>query len=614
MKISTRILLAFGVVMSLMAGMAALNHRTSEQSQRQIADYDENLALLLTVHQLDNQVLELQRSTAIFATTGRPSLARRVERIDGTIQATLEAVKGNASDSEQAMHERLAELRSGYMEAFGRLAEDRGRRDELLASCRERGAEISARLEALANSGVDLPHAEEAFASAERSIMSYAESPDSAAVLSAKADLRRSAEIIREAGDTTLEDALADYEATFLQMVQAVRGYLFLANVVLAGQAAELTRNTAEFRDRFQASTSELLSQTGRAAERTRTLNSALIFVALVLGLAVSGAVGRSITSQVDDITQTLAGLAAGEQVGSIPGLERSDEIGEMAAAAQVFKERNQQTEELLELSRQRGAQLQKQARDLELANAELAQFAYVASHDLQEPLRMVASYVQLLGQEYEDRLDEDAREYIGFASEGARRMQALINDLLDLSRVGRTAARIAPVDTVRLVDSVCRDLHRLLEDAEARVEVGQLPVVSAYESLLRQAVQNFLTNAIKYRREGVPPHIEVTAEECAEGWVLSFADNGIGIDPRHSERIFKVFQRLHTRAEYEGSGMGLAIVKKIAEQHNGRVWVERNGEHGSVFRFLVGPLQSADGPASAAGPGDPASAEVLAA
>jgi PAS domain S-box-containing protein len=231
--------------------------------------------------------------------------------------------------------------------------------------------------------------------------------------------------------------------------------------------------------------------------------------------------------------------------------------------------------------------QLRATAADLARSNAELEQFAYVASHDLQEPLRMVASYTQLLARRYAGKLDSDADDFIGFAVEGARRMQDLINDLLAYSRVGTRPLQLQPVDIQRLAGEVVSDLHAAIDEAGASVSYDGLPIVRGDPTQLRQLFQNLVANAVKFRGER-PPQVRITAERHDQSWQLGVHDNGIGIQPQYLERIFVLFQRLHTRAEYPGTGIGLAICRKIVERHGGRIWVESDPGQGATFWFTL--------------------------
>jgi PAS domain S-box-containing protein len=227
------------------------------------------------------------------------------------------------------------------------------------------------------------------------------------------------------------------------------------------------------------------------------------------------------------------------------------------------------------------------QAEELERSNKELEHFAYVASHDLQEPLRMVASYTQLLARRYQGKMGQDADDFIAFAVDGAVRMQQLITDLLAYSRVSTRHGEPRITSVEKALSAALANLQCAIGESGAVVTHGPLPQLPADEVQLVQIFQNLIGNAIKFR--GVaPPRVQVAAEETPGEWRFSIRDNGIGVDPRHAERIFEVFQRLHTRKDYPGTGIGLAICKKIAEMHGGRIWVEADPGQGAKFCFTM--------------------------
>jgi len=227
------------------------------------------------------------------------------------------------------------------------------------------------------------------------------------------------------------------------------------------------------------------------------------------------------------------------------------------------------------------------QTEELKRSNADLEQFAYVASHDLQEPLRMVASYAELLAERYRGRLDDKADKYIGYAVEGAKRMQRLVNDLLVYSRVGTQGKPLVAVQADAVLNGVLHSLRRAIDECGATIERTELPRVMADEVQLGQVLQNLIANALKFRSDA-PPRVRVSAEDDGGQWIFSVSDNGIGVAPQYSERIFQMFQRLHERAKYEGSGIGLAVAKKIVERHGGRIWLESEDGKGATFRFTM--------------------------
>jgi light-regulated signal transduction histidine kinase (bacteriophytochrome) len=231
---------------------------------------------------------------------------------------------------------------------------------------------------------------------------------------------------------------------------------------------------------------------------------------------------------------------------------------------------------------------LKKSEQEFRRSNAELEQFAYVASHDLQEPLRMVASYCQMLQRRYKDKLDGDANEFIGYAAEGAGRMQRLINDLLAYSRVGRQGGDPAPLDFAELVKAALANLQAAIADSGARIDVAEMPRVTGVRLQLTQLLQNIIGNAIKFRRDGVVPRISISAAPDGAMWRFTIEDNGIGIEKEYLDRVFLIFQRLHERNKYPGTGIGLAIAKKVIEHHGGRIWIESTPGQGSRLNFTL--------------------------
>ena len=248
--------------------------------------------------------------------------------------------------------------------------------------------------------------------------------------------------------------------------------------------------------------------------------------------------------------------------------------------------------------------QLARRAFELERSNQALQEFAYIASHDLQEPLRMVASYLQLLRGRYGGKLDADADEFINYAVDGARRMQSLINDLLEYSRVGTTSEPMRPTNLAEVLATAAVNLRATIEESGATVVVSAMPTVLGDAGQLVQLMQNLVANAIKFHGDAAP-EVHVDARRGSGEWDIVVSDNGIGIEPRHADRIFQIFRRLHAANEYPGTGIGLAICRKIVERHGGRIWVEPNAGRGAAFHFTmpdtppVQPREDANGASS---------------
>jgi signal transduction histidine kinase len=252
-----------------------------------------------------------------------------------------------------------------------------------------------------------------------------------------------------------------------------------------------------------------------------------------------------------------------------------------------------------LEFSERSRRLLDEQATDLKRSNTELEQFAYVASHDLQEPLRKVSSFTQLLQRRYGGQLDERADQYIDFAVDGANRMQVLINDLLAFSRVGRVHNDHALVDLAQIVDRTLDTLSVAVEESGARIAHDPLPTVVGDATQLGMLWQNLLSNSIKFRRPDVPPEIRITVERADDFWEFAVADNGIGIDPEFQEKVFVIFQRLHTRDAYPGTGIGLAMCKKVVEFHGGNIRIDPGHTTGTRVVFTLPVEHSAEHPAA---------------
>ena len=245
---------------------------------------------------------------------------------------------------------------------------------------------------------------------------------------------------------------------------------------------------------------------------------------------------------------------------------------------------------EEVDLLQEANRRLDEQARDLERSNRDLEQFAYVASHDLQEPLRKVSSFCQLLQRRYGGQLDERADQYIGFAVDGAQRMQRLINDLLAFSRVGRTTSGFEDVDLREIALAAAAQVETTRTELDGEIVIGDLPQVQGDASLLRQLLLNLFGNGLKFHRPDVAPVVRVDVRRDGDFWEFGVADNGIGVEAEYADKIFVIFQRLHGREMYAGTGIGLALVKKIVEFHGGRVWLDSTPreEPGTVIRFTL--------------------------
>ncbi|WFE23261.1 CHASE3 domain-containing protein [Solwaraspora sp. WMMD937] len=342
------------------------------------------------------------------------------------------------------------------------------------------------------------------------------------------------------------------------------------------------------------------------ARSTSRTLAGLLAVAAAVVvlaGVVLLMSLNRLVIGPVTGLAAQVRQVANGEYHRDIANIGPP----ELAAlASDVDGMRRKIAADLAEVRQAReqvervNGQLQKQAEELVRSNRDLEQFAYVASHDLQEPLRKVASFCQLLQRRYAGQLDARADQYIAFAVDGAQRMQRLINDLLAFSRIGRMTSGFSDVDLNKVMTEVAAQTEASREYADGELTWSQLPVISGEEPLLTNLLVNLVSNAFKFRQPQVPPRVEISARELAGEWEITCRDNGIGIEPEFADKIFVIFQRLHSKDAYPGTGIGLAIGKKIVEYHGGRIWVDTQVDQGTAIRFTL-PVTARPDPVSAA-------------
>jgi signal transduction histidine kinase len=323
------------------------------------------------------------------------------------------------------------------------------------------------------------------------------------------------------------------------------------------------------------------------------TAGAVVIAAGVLLGVLLHRMLARPVTRLAAQVRDVADGAYERPIIGEGP-----PEL--LTLAADVDSMRRQIAADLSEVQRARAVieeaneRLERQAEELTRSNRDLEQFAYVASHDLQEPLRKVSSFCQLLQRRYSGQLDERADQYIAFAVDGATRMQRLINDLLAFSRIGRITSGFADVDLAKLAADARSSLEPALEAAGGTVTWDDLPTVRGEEGLLSMLVTNLISNSLKFHREGVAPHVHLSAHRDGNRWEVAVADNGIGIEPEFAEKVFVIFQRLHGRDRYPGTGIGLAIAKKIVEYHDGRIWIDTSRTDGTTIRFTL-PVAATD-------------------
>ncbi len=345
------------------------------------------------------------------------------------------------------------------------------------------------------------------------------------------------------------------------------------ASDAIGALSAELTKSRDAARHRADQTSSLLIGLLVTAAA-----------VVVLAGIALALLLRRLITRPVLDLAAEVRRVAAGNYEYTI-SIDGPPELRTLAQ--DVNGMRDQIAHDLAEVEQAR-AQIEQQAEELARSNRDLEQFAYVASHDLQEPLRKVASFCQLLQRRYAGRLDERADQYIGFAVDGAQRMQRLINDLLAFSRIGRLTSGFHDVDLNGVVLDAAAQFDGQRAQTAADISFADLPVVRGEEPLLGALFGNLIGNAIKFRHPDRTPIVHIAARQVGDEYEFSVEDNGIGIEPEFADKVFVIFQRLHAKETYPGTGIGLAISKKIVEYHGGRIWIDTDHADGTLIRFTL--------------------------
>ncbi|GAA3457756.1 sensor histidine kinase [Dactylosporangium matsuzakiense] len=406
-------------------------------------------------------------------------------------------------------------------------------------------------------------------------------------------------------GETRLLTAVEDIAAATARYRREVTEPLIAqtrANGVNQDTAAPTDQARAVYNDaagRINALSQRISQRRDDVAGQVRTSGNLLVLllifaavVVVVAGVMLALLLRRLVTRPVTDLAREVRRVAGGDyeyQIRSAGPPELAELAGDVDAMRRRINADLTDVQEARRLVEEANRMLEQQAAELTRSNRDLEQFAYVASHDLQEPLRKVASFCQLLQRRYSGQLDERADQYIGFAVDGAQRMQRLINDLLAFSRIGRLTNGFTEVDLNKVVLDAAGQFDAQREATEAEIIFTDLPAVRGEEPLLGALFSNLIGNAIKFRRPGVPPRIVIDSRPLDDGeFEISVEDNGIGIEPEFADKVFVIFQRLHAKETYPGTGIGLAIAKKIVEYHGGRIWIDPDHREGTLFRFTL--------------------------
>lgn len=566
-------------------------------------NYEAAELVIARIWQLDRSMQELKAKSENYIHSGTQSAYFAADRLLAELTAEVAEMR-RLSDNRELTD--LLEEMTLHLGRFGEqlnlAAEERALRSTIVNSQLPRKADgVQAAIRDLQTSldasgqqtsTAALLEIVQAFGEGRKQLLRYLIDPDSEKIDKMLVALERATTLAKSVANdaqgsrdrrNVLAERLQDFEQLALRVIQATRGYLYHSHVVMAGAISEFVYYADRVKDYVHGQ--QQLNRRGRtaAAKQTLTLSVVASFAALVFALVLATGLSYSIIRPVSLLTKAFRRLAGGETLENIPGADREDEIGRMSQAAQVFSAKNQETQDLLAQSQTLSAQLAEKAQALEETNLELDNFAYVASHDLKAPLRGIHSLAEWVCEDCEGLLPEDSSRHLVEMQDRVERMNRLLDDLLEYSRVGRLEQKVGTVDLAEMV----RDVIRMSDNPTGvRIElITEMPKLRTPVAPLRQVMVNLLTNAIKYNDRGVDGLIEVSCEE-SDGWLsICVADNGIGIDPRYHDRVFQMYQRVAPR-QTAGSGMGLAIVKKQVEYHGGRITLESTAGDGARFTF----------------------------
>jgi signal transduction histidine kinase len=597
--LGTVLLLAL-VIFVVTGGVTALN--SMQTSCNELAEAGHFAAQINTV---DRDIVAIRQHVLVFTFTANESSPDRVRQLGSVLNSEIASALLLAQDTEMRGHlEKMREHLGTYLKSFEDVIEERQLRSRLVQkNILEGPREITALLNRIVNrspqdgrSDVNNELAEQILtyvSQAEISSLQFLSDPGPDQVNNVLLQLRHASQDLKgpeSPVETTVNTdrnrllkLLNDFEQGFLRTVQATRGYMYLANVVMAGEAAEFSYQSDRVKE---LSDQRLLAISQATSEKVRwATNAALLVSAFAILLAGTFSLGfaRSVVGDISSITSTFLSLARGDAVEAVPGLNRTDEIGDMARAADVFRDKNQQTESLLSETQRMAKELDTRAEELAQSNRDLDSFAYVASHDLKSPLRAIDNISQWIAEDAYEVLPEESRDHFKMLQQRVKRMESLLDSLLAYSRAGRVKVESFRIDTAELV----REIQETI-DWPAEMTLDLSPDMPTFESVqlpLRQVFQNLITNAVKYRSEE-SPRLSVSTIDRGEQFEFVVADNGPGISPEFHHHVFQMFKRLHSQDEIEGSGMGLALVKKLVESYGGTIFVESTEGAGATFRF----------------------------
>lgn len=572
LSIKWRISLGFVLISCFVLIISAIALVESARTLKNFTQYQQINNEATQMLAIDNSVIHTQRAVQEYVHTGYQAVAEKAKRQLSDLSDTLAMLRPNlsaSSDTETYLNKMTTHLEN-YSRTFEFAVEEIKNGKVFLQT-----SQIY--FKSIADSGDTPADIRNKVLDINNNLYSYLFDPDLQLVTSSLNQLDQ----LIDLSTSDLKERLIHYKRQYLNVIQSKRGHLFLVTVVMAGEAQEFQYVSSKLKNRILADKEVVSTQFRDVISRTHSIIVATSTILILLALALAYLITRSIIRPLDQITRTFQQLADNQRIDKIPGIHLKDEIGTMSRAADTFRLNDEKNKILArELSIERS--------NLERSNKELEQFARITSHDLQEPLRTISSFVQLFDKQYQDVLDEKGLKYLSFINEASNRMRSLIHDVLEYSRIGKTGD-LELIDINTLVEDILKDLHAAVQSKGATVSVGRLISTMGNALEVRSLFMNLVSNGLKFVPEERKPLVEIGCNIIDGLPVYYVRDNGIGIDSAQRDKAFMIFQRMQDRKTYPGNGIGLAHCKKIVESHNGKIWFESSEGKGCTFFFTLG-------------------------
>lgn len=600
-SLRSKIHTGFAIIIVLLIAIGLIGYHGVQQlnqsstAMRQVSQID------AVVGEIDRDVTELQLRVSRYMASGHESLRADIERLNDDLISRINDQAANQPDADMRdLFLRMSEQLPEYRSQFESVIQERQLRADLVqqqlpAQAQRIQKGMTELMQAAKSSeqsegiGPTVLQCKSHFLQTERLLLRYYIAADALhlddaleQINLAIAELRK-IEGLPEINSVckTLIANLEEYKRIGVRAVQATRSYLYLVNVVMAGVASEVTYFSSRLRSHSELRLAAISQDMAATTTGVQRVTATGIGLAVALGILIAGHLGRLILKPVTALTSTFRELVTGNTVVAIPETNRHDEIGQMALAAEVFRQRNLEQQRLLKKAESLAEQLVQKAQELELSNAELDSFAYIASHDLKSPLRGIRQLAEWIEEDSGHLLPPDSVQHFQAMQTRVKRMETLLDDLLHFSRVGRTDTEAELVDLNQIVEGIIEITDN--PHGVAIVVPTPLPTFQTMRVPMEQVFLNLIGNAVKHNDKGSDGRIEILWEKQDKAYLFRFRDNGPGIEPRHHERVFQMYQRVGDTS-VEGSGMGLAIVKKQIEHNHGSICLDSNPGEGVTF------------------------------